>query len=332
MIQAILPFKGLRKPAAGLVGLTVTLLLALPAYGAPVCLTLRPAAVVDRETVCLGDIAALSGGSQSRSGELAKTVVARTLMPGQIRFVDLDYIRIRLKQTGFDPGAMTFQGPRTVRITRRAASLPAKEIRRAVKAAILSRMPWKEEDVTIHDIRFDDSMALPTGRLTYRIEPTPHEEYIGRTILGLRLFVDGRPVRKLWVNATITVMAKVVTVIRPLGRYQHIQPADLALERRDLTKLPADTVRNLENAVGNRTTRMIYPHTVLESSMMTAPPLVRRGDIVKIIARSGPMTITATGLAKQQGSKGQMVHVANTDSRRVITARVTGPGTVEVDF
>jgi flagellar basal body P-ring formation protein FlgA len=201
-----------------------------------------------------------------------------------------------------------------------------------VETAIRSRMPWKNNDVTIGDITFDDNIALPSGRLTYRIEPTPHEDYIGRTILGLRLFVDGKPVRKLWVKATITVMAKVVTVIRPLGKYQHIQPADLAMEHRDLTKLPADTVLSLKDAVGNRTTRMIYPHTVLESKMMTSPPLVRRGDIVKIIARSGPMIITATGLAKQQGSKGEMVHVANTDSRRVITARVTGPGTVEVDF
>ena len=332
MIQAILPFKRLRKPATILIGLTVTLLLALPAYCAPVRLTLKTAAVVDRETVHLGDIAALHGGTQRRSKRLAETVVARSLMPGQIRFVDLDYIRIRLKQTGFDPDAMTFQGPREVRITRRAARLPASQIRRAVETAIRSRMPWKNNDVTIGDITFDDNIALPSGRLTYRIEPTPHEDYIGRTILGLRLFVDGKPVRKLWVKATITVMAKVVTVIRPLGKYQHIQPADLAMERRDLTKLPADTVLSLKDAVGNRTTRMIYPHTVLESKMMTSPPLVRRGDIVKIIARSGPMIITATGLAKQQGSKGEMVHVANTDSRRVITARVTGPGTVEVDF
>ena len=66
--------------------------------------------------------------------------------------------------------------------------------------------------------------------------------------------------------------------------------------------------------------------------MFASPPLVRRGDIVKIVASSGPMIITATGMVKQQGCKGEMVRVVNTDSNRIITARVTGPGAVEVSF
>ena len=38
------------------------------------------------------------------------------------------------------------------------------------------------------------------------------------------------------------------------------------------------------------------------------------------------MTISATGMIKQQGCKGEMVRVVNTDSNRIITARVTVPG------
>jgi len=84
--------------------------------------------------------------------------------------------------------------------------------------------------------------------------------------------------------------------------------------------------------LGNRTTRMIYPNTVLQSSMIALPPLVKRGDIVKIVANSGPMTISVTGMVKQQGRKGEMVRVVNTDSKRIVTARVIGPGSVVVDF
>jgi flagella basal body P-ring formation protein FlgA len=66
--------------------------------------------------------------------------------------------------------------------------------------------------------------------------------------------------------------------------------------------------------------------------MISLPPLVKRGDIVKIVANTGIMTITATGMVKQKGRKGEMVRVMNTDSNRIVTARVTGPGAVEVDF
>ena len=295
-------------------------------------LTLKAEALVDQDSVRLSDIATFSGTSENQVKTIGATVVARSPQPGQTRFVSTDYIRIRLKQAGVDTASMIFKGPTDVRITRQAAAMPIQRIQRAVETVIRSRMPWKNEDVTISEVTLDETIQLPTGRLTYRIVPSRNEDYLGRTIMALHLFVDGEPVRKVWVNATISVMADVVTVIRPLGKHAYIELADLSVERRSLADLSSDAVSRIDDALGKRTTRMIYPQTVLQSSMFASPPLVRRGDIVKIVANSGPIIITATGMVKQQGCKGEMVRVVNTDSNRIITARVTGPGAVEVNY
>lgn len=318
---------------AGLVLLHVLLLPASAAVCAePITLTLKAAVTLDRDAVRLADIATISGASAMSLNSLGATVVATSPLPGKTRFVDIDYICIRLKQAGLDVDGITFHGPADVRITRNSATLPSQRIEKAVEAAIRSRMPWKNEDVTIREITLDDAIALPTGELTYRIVPSRNEDYLGRMMLALHLFVDGEPVRKTWVNATLSVMTDVVTVIKPLGKHQHINPADLKVERRDLADLPSDTVRHMEDASGSRATQMIYPGTVLQLSMIALPPLVKRGDVVKIVANTGPLTITATGMVKQQGCKGDLVRVMNTDSSRIITARVTGPGSVVVDF
>jgi len=293
-------------------------------------LTLQASAVVDGENVLLGDVVQLNNENANKA--LLKTVVGRSPNPGQTRFVSADYIRIRLRQAGFDADAITFEGPQDVKVSRHWASLPAGRIRLAVETAIRSRMPWNAEDVTVSDIQFDETVQLPVGKLTYRIVPKRHEDYLGSTILALHLFVNGEPVRKMWVNATISVMADVVTVVRPLGKHQHIELEDIRVERRDLTGLGSDTIRSVEDALGNRAERMIYPGTVLQTGMIDQPPVVKRGDIVKIIAKTGSMTITATGMVKQQGRKGEMVRVMNTDSNRVILARVSGPDAVDVDF
>jgi flagella basal body P-ring formation protein FlgA len=298
----------------------------------PIRLTLKEKVTVDGDTVRLSDVATLSGGENTRLKLLGETEVAQSPLPGQTRFVGSDYIRIRLRQAGIDVKRLIFQGGQDVSISRKAVPLPVAAIKHAVETAIRSRMPWRNEAVTISDIRFDETIQLPAGRITHRIVPIRNEDYLGRAMLALHLFVDDEPARKIWVNADISVMADVVTVVRPLGKHQRIEMADLAVTRRDLADLASDTVRSVEEALGNRTTRMIYPDTVLQTGMIAQPPLVRRGDIVKIIASAGPMTITATGQAKQQGAKGDMVRVINTDSNRVITARVTGPGAVEIDF
>ncbi len=318
---------------AGLIVMLVVSLYATVGFSSDgTCLTLKAAVTVEQELVRLSDIAVLTGIAQTPLKTLGDVVVASSPQPGQTRFVDLDTILIRLKHAGVDIAAMVFKGPGDVRITRQAEVLPTERIQRAVEAAIRNRMPWKNEDVTISGITFDETIDLPTGKLSYRIVPNRNEDYLGSTILALHLFVDGEPVRKVWVTAMISVMADVVTVVRPMGKHQHIEPADLSVDRRDRVDLPSDAVSRIEDALGNRTTRMIYPNSVLQSSMLAAPPLVRRGDIVKIIANSGSMTISATGLVKQQGCKGEMIRVMNTDSNRIITARVTGAGAVEVDF
>lgn len=298
----------------------------------PLHVSLKERITVDRDVVAVADIASVSGGTLEQRDVLRQAVVANSPPPGQTRFVSVDYIRIRLRQAGIDIAGLVFEGSSDIRVFRQAATLSADEIKRAVEAAIRRHMPWKNENVTITDIQFDEELQLPTGRLTYSIEPNRNEDYLGRTMLALNLSVDGVPTRKVWVTARISVMAEVVAVVRPLGKHQKIEQADLAMVPRDLADLPSNTVRSIADVLGNRTTRMIYPDTVLEAGMFIAPPLVRRGDIVKVVVHSGPMTITATGMVKQQGAKGDLVRVVNTDSNRIITARVTGPGAVEVDF
>jgi flagella basal body P-ring formation protein FlgA len=292
--------------------------------------TLKTTAVVRGEHVRLSDVAESNG--EKTGMPILETEVGRSPRPGQTRFVSADYIRIRLRRAGFDTDTIIFKGPPDVKVSRPSASLPAGRIRAAVETAIRTRMPWNNEDVSVSDIQFDEGPQLPVGDLTYRIVPNRHEDYLGSTILALHIFVDGKPVRKLWVNATISVMADVVTVARPLGKHRHIRLEDIRLERRELAGLGSETIRDVDDALGNRTTRMIYPGTVLQASMIDQPPVVSRGDIVKIIAETESMTITATGIVKQRGRKGEMVRVMNTDSNRVILARVTGPDAVVVDF
>ena len=315
----------------------VCLLLALLCWplGSPATqtgLTLKSAVTVDGEAVRLSDVATVSGLSPADMARLGAIVVAQSPPPGQMRFVDVDYIRIRLRQAGVDTDTMAFAGSADVRVKRRSAKLPTVQIKRAIESSIRQRMPWSFQAVTISDIHFDEHIQLPVGKLTYRIDPGRHEDYLGPTAMTLVLYVDGEPLRLVPVRATIAVMADVVAAASPIGKHQHIEADDLTVISRDLATLPSDIVTDLEDALGNRATRMIYPDTVLQTSMIAMPPMVRRGDVVKIVARTGAMTITATGTIREKGCKGDLVRVVNTDSKRVVTARVTGPGAVEVNF
>jgi flagella basal body P-ring formation protein FlgA len=61
------------------------------------------------------------------------------------------------------------------------------------------------------------------------------------------------------------------------------------------------------------------------------PALVHRGEAVKLVVRLGPVSVTATGEALQDGRAGQSVRVRNVDSKQVVLGRVTERSVVEVD-
>lgn len=330
--HAIRPLSRLRA-AGAVLALLQMVCAAAPARASerPV-LSLKPAVVVHSDAVLLADIADGKTLGREYARQWGTIVVGRSPLAGQTRLVTLETIRLRLRQAGINPDEIVFKGSKDVQVTREAMTLPVERIKQAVEAEIRARMPWKNEDVTIESIAFDETIQLPSGELAFQIEPNRNETFLGRTLLALHLVVNDQPVRRVWVNATLSVMTDVVVVARPLGRNQPIEPADLTRERRNRAELTSDVVDSIEAALGHRTTRMIYPGTVLQSNMLVLPPLVKRGDVVKIVAHSGSLTITATGLARQQGSLGEMVRVMNTDSNRVITARVAGPGEVTVNF
>jgi flagella basal body P-ring formation protein FlgA len=66
--------------------------------------------------------------------------------------------------------------------------------------------------------------------------------------------------------------------------------------------------------------------------MLVRAPIVKRGDMVTILAESGGLRVSVPGKILEKGYKGQLVQVQNTMSRKKIYAKVINDATVMVDF
>jgi flagella basal body P-ring formation protein FlgA len=71
---------------------------------------------------------------------------------------------------------------------------------------------------------------------------------------------------------------------------------------------------------------------VLRTDLIELPPLVRRGNVVVIIAESDVLKVTALGEVKEKGRRGETIRVVNLSSKKEIYARVVDSNTVKVDF
>jgi len=144
--------------------------------------------------------------------------------------------------------------------------------------------------------------------------------------------VNGKLYKRVWANVTIEVLADVVITRKPLGRHKPITEDDIMVLRMDLSKVPSDVITDPEAVLGKRTRRAIGSKTVMRANLVEFPPLVRRGDVVMIVAETNGLKITALGQVKKKGALGDRIPVMNFDSKKVLYARVMDANTVKIEF
>lgn len=124
------------------------------------------------------------------------------------------------------------------------------------------------------------------------------------------------------------ISAEVLVATTSLSSGHTLVAEDLASERRDVSNSP-DAVSDLSIAVGQALKRSLRPGQVLQRQMLAVPLLVRRGDTVRIVARSGPVEVSNAGEALENGHADDVIRVRNPSTGRVIRVRVIDRGSVE---
>ncbi|MDZ7640725.1 MAG: flagellar basal body P-ring formation chaperone FlgA [Desulfurivibrio sp.] len=172
-------------------------------------------------------------------------------------------------------------------------------------------------------------VRIPAGILDYRLENEIDPGHVGRHSLQVALLVNGAEATQVRLNADLQRMGEVVMSARRINRGEVINPADLLVERRNISNLNNNFISDPEAAVGKQPRTTLQPGAVLYQNRLEKPPLVRRGDRVEIIAQHGRIRVSAPGEVRDIGAEGELVRVRNLMSRREIQARVIDSGTVK---
>lgn len=161
----------------------------------------------------------------------------------------------------------------------------------------------------------------------------PHRGGQGPKVFLLVSFsLNERVVSRLNVIAEVKVLRDVVVAKRSISRGAVLGKDDLEVVSKTVGPLAKSTILEITKVVGMQADRNIRDGAILRLNQLSWPKMVRSGDVVSVIARSGAMVITVTGEAKQDGNRGEWIKVTNTQSKKTISARVTGPGEVTVEF
>jgi flagella basal body P-ring formation protein FlgA len=287
---------------------------------------------IDGPDIRLGQIANIAAGSTALKERLGRIKIGRAAPAGKSRNISRDYILLRLRQNGFDPGTFDIRLPEKLRVHRSAVRVSREEMEMMIRDYFQAQPLSAEAQVNLTAVRIREDVVLPKGAIHHDIQVQPPSAPSRMLPVAIAFTVDGRFERKVSAMVHLEMMQNVVVSRRPIPRFKVITAEDVMLRQLDVAGLSGHLLRSLEDVIGKRARRAIGMHAEVQANMVEWPPVVQKGDRVLIVAESGNLRITAVGKVKTMGRIGDQVRVVNLDSQKTIMAQVVDGRTVRVAF
>lgn len=312
----------------GKVFIIIWLALGLAQNAGALEINFKPAASVNDSVIRLGDLAAFDEQSEMTRA-LASLTVGQSPSPGEKTSLGSLSIKNYLVSSQSLPGNIRWTGSPTVAVTRLGLSIGPDRI----QAIIAKYIDHNKSNLPEAEIRFIPSslplpFTLPTGDLTYEVIPS-NPGVINSSRFSIIFRVDNKVVKNMSVRGKVEALASVVIAGQALRKGCILGPEHLSQTVLDISSIN-DPELDQTQLLGKRLRRSLRAGSPIQLSMVESLPVVHRGERVKIVITSGPLRITASGLAHSDGIVNQMIQVQNSSSNKMIHCRVAAPGLVEV--
>lgn len=313
-----------------LILLLSTFLWLIPAVGSALEITFSPLAEVRSSFITLGDIAEFNEDS-SLSTALRSKEVAQAPKAGETVTLDAEMIKSTLLTNFPIETLLTWKGANSIVVERKGTAIGPDDITDEIAIYLEER----RDDLPVAEYAFITRelpipFVIPDGELEVEVIPS-NPDIIGSHRFTLVYKVDGKTVKNFSIRGRLEALASVAILTQNVKRGAILQPDMVELQPKDLSKL-RDPCTDLREVLGKKLTRSLRSGSVLNISSIDFPPVVHKGQLVKILIKHNGVHLTATGISSMNGKQDEIIRVMNSSSHKMIFCKVTAPGLVEVQI
>jgi len=280
----------------------------------------------------LGEIADLFPAGV-RTARLASRTLHRSPSLGRETALRAEEIRAYLRQTDAEFQTAACSGAETVVVSREGMTLSSRRILGIIDQYLIETresLPFSGLDLRFQPSRLPQPLLLPRGELEWSLVPGDPGIVNSRSFT-LIFRVDGEVAENIAVRGEVKATAPVLVAAVDLPRGTVLNRNDLRLVPADLSK-GRNPCQDADEVIGKKLTRALRAGDLLDRGQVDFPPLVKRGEVVSVCAGRGALRLSANGVARSDGRKGDTIRVKNSGSGKDILCRVTGPGQAKVDY
>ena len=125
---------------------------------------------------------------------------------------------------------------------------------------------------------------------------------------------------------------RIVVPTRDINRGEVIGESDLTFAEVSGTALAPSTATKFETLAGMQTRRLLRAGNAVRAEDVRRPVVVTKGQTVTMTFEAPGIALSAMGRAMGEGGVGDTITVQNPVSFRMVTATITGAGTVRAEM
>ena len=177
--------------------------------------------------------------------------------------------------------------------------------------------------------QLDSRLKLSKCPLPLTATLAPGSDFAGKTTVHLRC--NATSPWTVYLSAQINLYGKVIQTASPLTKGHIIRKNDLQAVEEDLSRIKYGYFTSKEHLIGKQLKRRLPQNRIIKANYVKAPTLVKRGELVSIVAENAGYSVKMTGTAMNNGAKGERIQVKNSSSKRIVEGIIKEAGVVSIN-
>ncbi len=304
------------------------------AMGGKIAIEVKDRVTLPEKQITVGDIASVSCADPSLVERISGILIGNTPWPGNVRKIERDIINARLIDEGINVNDIAYGSTTSSLVSVESITIPGEYILKKAKEYLQARLNHPDREIIIESDRPPRDKLLPANEGIIRLEVSQIDanKDRGNVQLIVHIFVNDKQHLKIPVFFHIRLYEDIVTSKRKIDRNDILCTDNLVIRRMETTKLAGLAFNSVEDLRGKRAIHPILPNTPITAEIVDNPPVIKKGEFIKIFIQTGNLHVVTKGVAKEDGYSGKIIRIKNIDSNKELYGRVEDSTSVKIVF
>ena len=301
---------------------------ALPA-NAGIQIFVKETSLVESSHVRLGAVSDIHARGILKEA-IEKIDLGASPKPGELKSFDRKKIVSTVQAQRYLPENIQITCPQRIYVKRLSQTILKQDVQNFVDQH-LSKL-FKNREYQIRTFRVRGLEPYPSGKIAYRFDSSDLVGKNGKMSFFMDIMVEGEKEGRINIAGTVAVYEDVLVARHACARGETLSREDVYLSKKNIFELNDNFIRTFDQIDQKILKSSVRKDDHLNSSLLAAPPLVQKGDIVSLIARNDNLLIVTAGISKQDGFENGLIKVENLRSGKLVRGIVRGKSKVEVVY